>query len=78
VDFFSASISGVVNGAASALSAAFGTNAAATRFAVASVLVGWAVGAFGAETLANLVSRRPTMLFNAVLFLVSVLNHPWR
>lgn len=63
--------SGVVNGAVSALSTAFGTNAAATGFAVASVLVGCALGAFGAGTLANLIGRRPTMLFNAVLFLAS-------
>src|SRR5262249_33278102 len=44
---------------------------AATGFAVASVLLGCALGAFGAGTLANLVGRRPTMLFNAVLFLAS-------
>ena len=63
--------SGVINGAVSAISSAFGTNAAATGFAVASVLLGCAVGAFGAGALANLIGRRPTMLFNAVLFLAS-------
>ena len=63
--------SGVVNGTVDALSAAFGTKAAATGFAVASVLVGCAFGAFGAGALANLIGRRPTMLFNAVLFLGS-------
>jgi len=63
--------SGVVNGTVDALSAAFGTKAAATGFAVASVLVGSAFGAFGAGALANLIGRRPTMLFNAVLFLGS-------
>jgi SP family sugar:H+ symporter-like MFS transporter len=63
--------SGVVNGAVNAISAAFGTKAAATGFAVASVLLGCAVGAFGGGTLANLIGRRPTMLFNAVLFLAS-------
>src|SRR6267378_1619411 len=63
--------SGVINGAVDALSAAFGTKTAATGFAVASVLVGCAGGAFGAGALANLIGRRPTMLFNAVLFLVS-------
>jgi SP family sugar:H+ symporter-like MFS transporter len=63
--------SGVINGAVDAISAAFGTKAAATGFAVASVLLGCALGAFGAGTLANLVGRRPTMLFNAVLFLAS-------
>ena len=63
--------SGVINGAVDAISTAFGTKTAATGFAVASVLLGCAVGAFGAGALANLVGRRPTMLFNAVLFLVS-------
>jgi len=63
--------SGVINGAVHALSVAFGTNAAATGFAVASVLLGCAVGAFGAGALANMIGRRPTMLFNAVLFLAS-------
>src|SRR5262245_61926412 len=63
--------SGVINGAVNALSVAFGTQAAATGFAVASVLLGCAVGAFGAGTLANRIGRRPTMLVNAVLFLIS-------
>jgi SP family sugar:H+ symporter-like MFS transporter len=63
--------SGVINGAVNAISAAFGTAAAATGFAVASVLLGCALGAFGAGTLANLVGRRPTMMFNAALFLAS-------
>ena len=45
--------SGVVNGTVHALSVTFGTRAAATGFAVASVLLGCAVGAFGAGTLAN-------------------------
>src|SRR5512132_4010273 len=51
--------SGVVNGTVHALSVAFGTRAAATGFAVASVLLGCAVGAFGAGTLANRTGRRP-------------------
>ena len=63
--------SGVVNGTVHALAAAFGTQAAATGFAVASVLLGCAMGAFGAGTLANRIGRRPTMLLTAVLFLVS-------
>jgi SP family sugar:H+ symporter-like MFS transporter len=63
--------SGVINGAVDALSVAFGTKAAATGFAVASVLLGCAVGAFGAGTLANRIGRRPTMLLNAVFFLIS-------
>ena len=63
--------SGVVNGTVHALSVTFGTRAAATGFAVASVLLGCAVGAFGAGTLANRMGRRPAMLINAVLFLLS-------
>jgi SP family sugar:H+ symporter-like MFS transporter len=63
--------SGVINGAVEALSEAFGTRAAATGFAVASVLLGCAVGAFMAGTLADFMGRRPTMLLNAVLFLIS-------
>jgi len=63
--------SGVINGTVDALANAFGTRAAATGFAVASVLLGCAVGAFVAGTLADRLGRRPTMLLNAVLFLAS-------
>jgi SP family sugar:H+ symporter-like MFS transporter len=65
--------SGVINGAVDALAHAFGTRAAATGFAVASVLLGCAVGAFLAGALADRIGRRPTMLFNAVLFLGSAI-----
>src|SRR6266446_5433552 len=58
--------SGVINGTVDALAKAFGTQAAGTGFAVASVLLGCAVGAFGAGTLADSLGRRPTMLLNAV------------
>jgi SP family sugar:H+ symporter-like MFS transporter len=63
--------SGVINGAVGALEGAFGTGAAGTGFAVASVLLGCAVGAFLAGTLADFMGRRPTMLLNAVFFTVS-------
>ena len=63
--------SGVINGTVDALAKAFGTQAAGTGFAVASVLLGCAVGAFGAGNLADSLGRRPTMLLNAILFLVS-------
>jgi MFS transporter, SP family, sugar:H+ symporter len=63
--------SGVINGTVDALGQAFGTRAATTGFAVASVLLGCAVGAFVAGTVADRHGRRPTMLLNAVLFLVS-------
>src|SRR6184192_3932152 len=63
--------SGVINGAVDALAKAFGTHAVGTGFAVASVLLGCAVGAFGAGRLADSFGRRPTMLLNAILFLVT-------
>ena len=63
--------SGVINGTVDALARAFGTEVAGTGFAVASVLLGCAVGAFGAGRLADSLWRRPTMLLNAILFLVT-------
>ena len=63
--------SGVINGAVDALAHAFGTRAATTGLAVASVLLGCAAGAFVAGTIADRHGRRPTMLLNGVLFLVS-------
>jgi SP family sugar:H+ symporter-like MFS transporter len=59
--------SGVINGTVDSLVKAFGTDAAGTGFAVASVLLGCAVGAFGAGRLADSLGRRPTMLLNAIL-----------
>src|SRR5258708_34707101 len=58
--------SGVINGAVDALAKAFGTQAAGTGFAVASVFLGWAVGASGAGTLAASLGRCPTMLLKAI------------
>jgi SP family sugar:H+ symporter-like MFS transporter len=63
--------SGVINGTVNALAKAFGTNAAGTGFAVASVLLGCAVGAFGAGRLADTLGRRPTMFLTAIVFLVT-------
>src|SRR6201990_2852914 len=63
--------SGVINGAVDALAKACGTKAAGTGFAVASVLLGCAIGAFGAGRLADDLGRRPTMLLNAILFFAS-------
>jgi MFS transporter, SP family, sugar:H+ symporter len=61
--------SGVINGTVDALAKAFGTHAAGTGFAVASVLLGCAIGAFGAGRLADFLGRRPSMFLNAILFL---------
>ena len=65
--------SGVINGTVDALAHTFGTRAATTGFAVASVLLGCAVGAFVAGTIADRYGRRPTMLLNAGLFLLSAI-----
>src|SRR6476660_1553563 len=63
--------SGVINGTVEALAKAFGTRSATTGFAVASVLIGCAFGAFVAGRIADLYGRRPTMLLDATLFLVT-------
>src|ERR1043166_8319502 len=63
--------SGVINGTVDALAKALGTDAAGTGFAVASVLLGCAIGAFGAGRMADAFGRRPTMLLTAILFLVT-------
>ncbi len=63
--------SAVINGTVDALAAEFGTRAATTGFAVASVLVGCAIGAFTAGRVADIHGRRPTMILNAVIFLIS-------
>ncbi len=63
--------SAVINGTVDALAATFGTRAATTGFAVASVLVGCAFGAFTAGRVADIYGRRPTMVLNAVIFLIS-------
>src|SRR5499426_4577507 len=63
--------SGVINGAVEALGSAFGTHAATTGFAVASVLIGCAIGAFVAGSIADRYGRRPTMLVDATLFLIT-------
>ena len=65
--------SGVINGTVDALSAAFHTQAAATGLAVAAVLIGCVAGAFVAGTLADRIGRRPTMLVNAVVFLLTAI-----
>ena len=69
--------SGVINGTVDALARAFGTRAATTGFAVASVLLGCAVGAFVAGTIADRYGRRPTMLLNAVVFLAGAVATGW-
>lgn len=61
----------VINGTVAALAQAFGTSAATTGLAVASVLLGSAVGAFFAAQLADRFGRRAVMLVMALLFCTS-------
>lgn len=63
--------SGVINGTVDGLSAAFGSDAAVTGFNVASMLLGCAIGAWFAGTLADRYGRRTMLLWSAVFFLVS-------
>jgi MFS transporter, SP family, sugar:H+ symporter len=63
--------SGVINGTVDGLKAAFGSDAAVTGFNVASMLLGCAVGAWFAGTLADRYGRRTMLLWSAVFFLVS-------
>ncbi|WP_213995606.1 sugar porter family MFS transporter [Arsukibacterium sp.] len=63
--------SGVINGTVSALQLAFNSTAVGTGFNVASMLLGCAIGAFFAGTLADKAGRRPVLLITALLFIVS-------
>ena len=63
--------SGVINGTVDGLKAAFGSDAAVTGFNVASMLLGCAVGAWFAGTLADRYGRRTMMLVAAVFFIIS-------
>jgi sugar porter (SP) family MFS transporter len=63
--------SSVINGAVDAISKEFGLSAGASGFAVASALIGCAVGAYFAGRLADRWGRTRVMFWAAVLFLVS-------
>ena len=63
--------SGVINGTVDGLSSAFGSNSAGTGFAVASMLLGCAAGAFFAGTFADRAGRRSILIVAAVFFSVS-------
>ncbi len=63
--------SGVINGTVDGLKAAFGSDAAVTGFNVASMLLGCAIGAWFAGTLADRYGRRTMLLWSAVFFLIS-------
>jgi len=63
--------SSVVNGAVDAIQEDFGLDPTITGIAIASALVGCAVGAELAGRLADRLGRVPVMLIGAILFLVS-------
>src|SRR5690606_31400915 len=63
-----------INGAVGALSAEFSLGAGLTGFAVSSALLGCAVGAWFAGSLANRFGRIPVMVIAAILFFVSAIG----
>lgn len=63
--------SGVINGTVGALQLAFDSDAVGTGFNVASMLLGCAVGAFFAGTLADKYGRKPVMIITAIAFILS-------
>lgn len=63
--------SGVINGTVDGLKSAFNSDSVATGFNVASMLLGCAVGAFFAGTLADKLGRRSILIVSAVFFTVS-------
>lgn len=63
--------SGVINGTVDALQSAFNSDAVGTGFNVASMLLGCAVGAFFAGTLADRFGRKPILIVTAIAFIIS-------
>src|SRR5690606_31751887 len=63
--------SGVINGTVDGITTAFNSDAAVTGFNVASMLLGCAIGAWFAGTLADRYGRRTMLLWSAVFFIVS-------
>jgi len=63
--------SGVINGTVDGLQKAFNSNSVGTGFNVASMLLGCAVGAFFAGTLADKIGRRAILIIAAVFFIIS-------
>lgn len=63
--------SGVINGTVDGLKEAFNSDSVGTGFNVASMLLGCAVGAFAAGTLADKFGRRSILLVAAAFFIIS-------
>jgi SP family sugar:H+ symporter-like MFS transporter len=66
--------SGVINGTVDGLRQAFHTSSAGTGFNVASVLLGSAVGAFAAGSLADIYGRRTILIISAAMFFCSAIG----
>jgi sugar porter (SP) family MFS transporter len=66
--------SGVINGTVDGLRQAFHSSSAGIGFAVASMLLGCAIGAFFAGRLADHWGRRTLLIISAALFLLSALG----
>ncbi|MGY1550207.1 sugar porter family MFS transporter [Microbacterium sp. A588] len=64
----------VINGAVDALAGAFKLGPGLQGFAVSSALIGCAIGAWFAGSLANRLGRIPVMVIAAILFLASALG----
>jgi len=65
--------SGVINGTQKGLEAAFDLGRLGVGVNVGAILVGSAIGAFGAGRLADAIGRRNVMMLSAGLFLVSAI-----
>lgn len=63
--------SGVINGTVDGLKTAFNSDSVGTGFNVASMLLGCALGAFGAGNLADKFGRRSILMVAAVFFIIS-------
>ena len=66
--------SAVINGAVPGIQATFAASGAATGFAVASLLLGAALGALGAGPFSDRAGRKRTMLLAGVLFAVTAVG----
>jgi SP family sugar:H+ symporter-like MFS transporter len=65
--------SGVINGTQKGLEAAFNLGRLGIGVNVGAILLGSAIGAFGAGRLADLIGRRSVMMLAAILFLASAI-----
>ncbi|WP_441002453.1 sugar porter family MFS transporter [Pseudocolwellia agarivorans] len=63
--------SGVINGTVDGLRLAFNSDSVGTGFNVASMLLGCAIGAFVAGSLADKLGRKTILIITAILFIVS-------